>query len=192
MRLAFASEPVDRIQVCVTFLRMDGKPATPARPLPEPFCVARVDHPTVPFYRYLYNTVGAAHLWWLRRVADDKELAEILNDGRVSIHVLYAGGAPAGFYEFDRRNAPDINLSYFGLLPHHVGTGIGTAFLRHAIDTGWAEQPRGITVNTCTADNPRALPGYLRAGFQKLREARELWSIPTRLGLAVPPGLRVG
>ena len=27
----------------------------------------RVAKPTVPFYRYLYDTVGADYVWWLRR-----------------------------------------------------------------------------------------------------------------------------
>jgi GNAT superfamily N-acetyltransferase len=169
---------------------MDAPSTAPARPLPADTQVVRVVRPTVAFYRYLYNTTGEAHLWWLRRVAPDAELATILSDPRLSIHVLYRGGAPAGFYELDRRNAPDINLSYFGLLPHAIGQGLGTAFLRQAVDTAWAEGARGITVNTCTADNPRALPGYRRIGFRPLRELSEAWNIPTRLGLIVPAHLQ--
>lgn len=190
MRLISAAEPTVRARITVTFLRMEQPPQLPARSLPSDAWVEHVAAPTVPFYRYLYNTVGEAHLWWLRRVSRDGELAALLADPRVSIHVLYRGGAPAGFYEFDRRHAPEINLSYFGLLPHHVGTGIGTAFLRHAVDFAWDQRARAITVNTCTADNPRALPGYRRAGFTPVREVREVWNIPTRLGLIVPPHLR--
>jgi GNAT superfamily N-acetyltransferase len=189
MRLATSPDPTTRVDITVTFLRMDSPPAIAARPLPPDTHVARVARPTVAFYRYLYNTVGEAHLWWLRRVAPDAEIATILSDPRLSIHVLYRGGAPAGFYELDRRNAPDVNLSYFGLLPHAIGQGLGTAFLRHAVDAAWADATRGITVNTCTADNPRALPGYRRIGFRPVRELHEAWNIPTRLGLIVPAHL---
>ncbi len=79
----------------------------------------------VAFYRYLYNTVGADYVWWLRRTMSDDELAALLRDPLVSIHVLYCGGEPAGFFELDARGWPDINLSYFGLMPHAIGTGVG-------------------------------------------------------------------
>jgi GNAT superfamily N-acetyltransferase len=190
MRLATSAEPTTRVDIVVTFLRMEDPPALPPRPLPTGTHVERVIAPTVTFYRYLYNTVGQAHLWWLRRVAADSELATILSDPRLSLHVLYRGGAPAGFYELDRRHAPDINLSYFGLMPHALDQGLGTPFLRHAVDTAWAEPVRAITVNTCTADNPRALPGYRRIGFRPLRELHEAWNIPNRLGLTVPTHLK--
>jgi GNAT superfamily N-acetyltransferase len=153
--------------------------------------MVRVARCSVPFYRYLYNTVGQEYLWWLRRTLPDAELAAILGDQRVSIHVLYRGGEPAGFYELDRRPGATVNLSYFGLMPHAVGHGFGRAFLRDAVDAAWAEgPPRGVTVNTCTADHPRALPNYRSVGFETLRTVRELWRIPRRLGLPIPSHLR--
>jgi GNAT superfamily N-acetyltransferase len=84
-----------------------------------------------------------------------------------------------------------VNLSYFGLMPHAVGRGMGYAFLRHAVDTAWSMGPRVVTVNTCTADHPRALPTYIRAGFRPVRQAREEWNVPTRLGLEIPETLRI-
>ena len=184
-------EPVVRVGVTVTFLRMDRPPIEPA-PEWRPGCtVVRVTAPTVPFYRYLYNTVGADYVWWLRRTTPDAELAALLADPLVSIHVLYRNGEPAGFFELDGRPWPDVNLSYFGLMPHAVGTGIGYAFLRQAVDTVWRQGARGMTVNTCTADHPRALPTYMRAGFRTVRQVREVWSVPVRLGLRIPDHLKV-
>jgi hypothetical protein len=49
---------------------------------------------------------------------------------------------------------------------------------------------RRMTVNTCTADHPRALPNYLAAGFVEIRRVREVWDIPRRLGLRIPDHLR--
>ena len=48
-----------------------------------------------------------------------------------------------------------------------------------------------MTVNTCTADHRRALPNYIAAGFEKLRTVREVWRVPTRLGLPIPERLRL-
>ncbi|MBS0638800.1 MAG: GNAT family N-acetyltransferase [Acetobacteraceae bacterium] len=183
--------PVTRVGVTVTFLRMDEAPRQSGPALPSDMQVVRARAPSVGFYRYLYNTVGADYVWWLRRTMPDRELAALLADPAVSIHTLYQGGEPAGFFELDSRHWPDINLSYFGLLPHAVGSGVGLAFLRRSVDEVWRRGARGMTVNTCTADHPRALPTYLRAGFHIVRQVREVWSVPNSLGLRIPPALRL-
>ncbi len=184
-------QPSTRVAVTVTFLRMDNRPVAPVPLLPEDATLVRLTTPTVAFYRYLYDTVGAPHLWWLRRALPDSALQGILEDSAVSIHVLYQGGEPAGFFELDGRARPDVNLSYFGLMPHAVGRGMGPAFLRAAVDEAFASSSRGVTVNTCTADHRRALPTYLRTGFRPVRSVREIWDVPARLGMRIPEHLRV-
>lgn len=184
-------EPVARVAVMVTFLRMDHPPPDLAPALPSSCQVVRAETCTVGFYRYLYDTVGADYCWWLRRTASDAELASLLRDPLVFIYVLYSAGEPAGFFELDARTWPDVNLSYFGLMPHAVGTGVGYRFLRYAVDTVWHMGAHGITVNTCTADHPRALPTYLRAGFRTIRQVREVWDVPLRLELRIPDHLRI-
>ena len=183
-------DPCDSVAVTVTFLHMDHPPLTPVASIPGATRTERVKAPAVPFYRFLYNTVGADYVWWLRRIMPDRDLTALLRDTNIEIHVLYKDGAPAGFFELDARYGSTVNLSYFGLMPHMVGTGAGPGFLRQAIDAAWASRPRNITVNTCTADHPRALPNYLRAGFKPLRSVRETWEVPVHLGLRVPDHLR--
>ena len=153
--------------------------------------LGRVPAPSLAFYRYLYNTVGARHVWWLRRTMPDAQLAQLLAAPGVSIHVLTRDHEPAGFYELDARPGHTVNLSYFGLMPHAIGQGLGTALLRAALASAWAHSPRAVTVNTCTADHPRALPNYLAAGFVPVRTAREVWEVPDALGLVIPEALRV-
>ncbi len=190
-RQALGVQPSIRAAVTVTFLRMERPPSGPLPPLPPDTSLVRLSRPSLPFYRYLYDTVGAAHLWWLRRALPEAALAGILDDPAVSVHVLYRDGEPTGFFELDGRAPPDVNLSYFGLLPHSVGRGLGPAFLRAAVDEAFSLSRRGITVNTCTADHPRALPTYLRTGFKAVRSVREVWDVPTRLGMTVPDRLRI-
>jgi GNAT superfamily N-acetyltransferase len=183
--------PITRVGVTVTFLRMNQAPKQAAPGLAPGFQAVRARAPSVAFYRYLYNTVGADYVWWLRRTAPDEDLAALLRDPAVSIHTLYGDGEPAGFFELDARSSTEVNLSYFGLMPRAVGTGIGYAFLRTAIDEAWRRGARGMTVNTCTADHPRALPTYLRAGFHIVRQVKEVWNVPNSLGMRIPPALRV-
>ncbi len=182
--------PSTRVGVTVSFLRMDQRPP-PGPPLPGDASLVRLARCSVPFYRYLYDTVGAAYVWWLRRTLPDAALDAILAEPGVSVHVLYRGGEPAGFFELDRRALPVVNLSYFGLLPHAVGQGVGTAFLMAAVHAAWDAGARVVTVNTCTADHPRAMPGYQRAGFRVVRRVEETWDVPTRLGLSIPRHLLV-
>ena len=189
--MSLAPEPVVRVGVTVTFLRMEARPFTVAPPLPDGAEVQQLLPCSVAQYRTLYNTVGAPYVWWLRRIQPDHQLAALLRDPRVSIHLLTVNGAPAGFYELDRGPWPAVNLSYFGLYPAAVGQGMGFAFLRHAVETAWSLRPRAMTVNTCTADHPRALPTYLRAGFKPVRQVFEEWDVPERLGLTIPAELRL-
>jgi len=202
---ALASEGVSRIAVDVTFLRMASRPEPPSPAMPPEYCVLPVPATTTGFYRYLYGTVGRDYCWWLRRMAADAEIAALLAEPQVFIHVLYHRGEPGGFFELDGRLGSEVNISYFGLMPHLVGRGIGSAFLRAAVDAAWTQVDEqlgsqaarpgsrsigGVRVNTCTADHPRALGGYLRTGFKPIRTVREIWNIPDHLGLPIPQHLR--
>ncbi|HEY0205512.1 MAG TPA: GNAT family N-acetyltransferase [Acetobacteraceae bacterium] len=186
-------QPTTRVGVTVTFLRLDlaTPESSPAAALPLDTSLIRLSSCTVPYYRYLYATVGGAYCWWLRRSLSDPALDAILREPYVSVWVLYRSGEPAGFFELDSRNRPVVNLSYFGLMPHAAGQGMGGPFLDAAIEAARGEGARVVTVNTCTADHRRALPGYLRAGFRPLRSVREVWDVPNRLGLTIPEHLRL-
>ena len=118
-------------------------------------------------------------------------MAALLRDRAIAIYTLYGKGEPAGFFELDARTWPDVNLSYFGLMPNVIGQGTGFAFLRAAIDEVWRHGARGMTVNTCNADHPRALPNYLRAGFYIVRQVKETWSIPNTLNMRIPASLKL-
>jgi len=185
------AEAVTRVGVTVTFLKMTERPQGPAPQLPPNASVRQLRHPTNDAYRDLQKQVGQPYLWWLRRVMPDAELSAVLHNPQVAVHILYLDDQPAGFYELDASNWPFINLNYFGLMPHAFGHGLGSAFLRHAIDNAWSGPIRGMTVNTCTADHPRALPAYERVGFRRVRAIKEVWSIPDRLGFTIPDHLKV-
>ena len=181
---------VDRVTVTVTFLRMEAPPAAPPPMLPEGADIVWLRDIAPAHYRALYEKVGADYLWWLRRAMPERQLAALLADRRVSVRVLRLGGEEAGFYELDRGSWPAVNLAYFGLMPRAVGQRLGRAFLRHAVDTAWAMGARAVTVNTCTADHPRALPLYRSVGFRILRVVDEEWPVPRRLGMTIPAHLR--
>ena len=53
----------------------------------------RAHHPSVAFYRFLYDAVGRAYYWLSRARLSDAELAAIIQDPLDEVHVLYVEGA---------------------------------------------------------------------------------------------------
>jgi GNAT superfamily N-acetyltransferase len=184
-------EAFERAIVTVMFLRLDRRPNRAPVALP-PGVSLQAERLGLPEYRALYNEIGAAWLWWLRRVMPDALLERHLANKAIATHLLRVEGKVAGFFETDTGHWPDVNLNYFGLRPGYIGRGLGRLLLDAAVDGVFAGASglRGMTLNTCTADHPRALPNYLAAGFHKIRQVEEVWDIPVRLGLTVPEHLR--
>lgn len=172
--IALAAGRDPKIRFTITYLEMTERPSlAPVHPPSRTkHALLRAEQPTVAFYRFLYNSVGSDWRWWYRRQMSDEELGGILADERVEVFVLYVDGAPAGYFELDRREEPTIDLAYFGLMPHCVGRGLGPYLLYAAIEQAWSYEPERLTVNTNTMDHPRALPLYQKMGFVPYRQER--------------------
>lgn len=158
-----------RLPMKVTYLEMREPPRLRATPPLEVIsgkaAILRAVHPPVHFYRYLYDAVGAKWHWVERKKISDVALAAIVQHEDVHLYVLYVEGAPAGYAELDFRKKPDVELSYFGIVPEYIGRKFGPVLLAHAIHTAWELGAGRLLVNTCTLDHPRALPLYQRMGF---------------------------
>src|SRR6185369_493618 len=96
---------------------------------------------------------------------DDPALAAIVNDDAVEVWVLYVAGVPAGYFELDRRQPPDIELAYFGLLPEFSRQRLGPYLLDRALRRAFPSGCSRFWVHTQTLDHPSALPLYQRLGF---------------------------
>ena len=75
--------------------------------------------PTISFYRYLYNTIGAVKGWNARSNMLDNELGAILSDPNIFFGVLNVNGCPAGFIELNRSNPGEVEIAHVGVLPDH-------------------------------------------------------------------------
>ena len=174
----------NQIQVTITYLEMLAKPQPPAKKVREQDAlVQRVRQPAVPFYRFLYNTVGQPWLWYERRQMSDETLREIIQHPQVEVYVLYSGGAPAGYGELDLRQMPDIELAYFGLMPEFIGQGLGTRLVQAMIEEAWQREPQRFWLHTCTLDHPQALAFYQRAGFVPYAQETKTIDDPRALGV---------
>jgi GNAT superfamily N-acetyltransferase len=176
--------PREVVEVVTTYLEMRARPSAPLAPPAPGVTVVRAVKPSVRFYRYLYDSVGAPWHWYDRRRMPAAELAAILDDDRVEVHVAYQGGVPAGYTELDRRASGEVELAYFGLVPEAIGHKLGPWLLAWSIHEAW--RPTGVSrvwVHTCTLDHPAALRTYLAAGFTKYGDDRHRQTV-----LASPAG----
>ena len=158
------------MRVKTIYLQMFARPERVVPPPREGLVVLHAKQPPVAYYRFLYDAVGRDYDWTSRKKLSDAELAALLNDPRLEVHVLMAEGVPAGFAELDRRIDGEIELVQFGLMPEFIGQGLGRYFLQWAIDKAWSYGPRRIWLHTDTKDHPAALPNYLKAGFTVYKE----------------------
>jgi GNAT superfamily N-acetyltransferase len=177
---------VRQLKTIVTHLEMHSPPAYPVEPTPEDALVLHAKPPTISYYRYLYDTVGAEWLWWERRKMSDEALRAIVQDPLVEVHVLHVAGVPAGYAELDRRKRNDVELAYFGLMPEFIGRRLGGWLLRRAVMLAWGPGPNRVWVHTCDLDHPSALPLYQRAGFQPFKEEIEIVNDPRGVVLPRP------
>jgi len=170
-----AGKKEKRIKARVTHLEMTRRP-TKSFPVPTRPRSALLSAENMPvhFYRYLYEQVGKAHHWYLRRVMDDAGIAEIIHSADTSIDVLYADGSPAGFFELDMRALPEsVEITYFGLMPEFQGLGLGKWFLNGAIQKAFDRSPEKVIIHTNTLDHPAALSLYQKMGFEPVGVSEE-------------------
>lgn len=171
--------PPGKVETVITYLQMMQRPSSPPLAHPgEKVALLRAERPTISFYRYLYDTVGAPWMWYERRAMGDETLRQIVHDPKVEIYVLYVHGVPAGYAELDARVPREVELAYFGLVPQFMGRGLGKFLLRSALDAAWDKDVDRVWVHTCNFDHPRAIAVYQKAGFVPYKQETEIIDDP--------------
>lgn len=150
------------------YLRRPPQPVAPPE-WEDGYAVQTSQTPPTAWARLMYRLVGEDWLWYERLRLSDQALSALYAEPGRSFSVLYADGAPMGFFELDRRDPEAVDLAYFGLTPWAIGQGIGARLLAAAIIEAGGDATK-MTVNTCTLDHPKALATYQRAGFVIERE----------------------
>jgi GNAT superfamily N-acetyltransferase len=115
--------------------------------------------------------IGAPYGWRSsRRTAEEWPAWFAGHPGR-TCWLLGLDGEPAGIAIYDPHPGDDVEIETFGLLPEFTGKGLGGHALTLAIRQGWDLIPgtRRVWLHTSSADNPNALPNYLRRGFRTFK-----------------------
>ena len=167
---------MDTIRLTRSYLQLLSPDALRREALAEGVRIEHAHPCPIPFFRYLYAEVGRDYRWRDRLTWTDEQCAAHLANPAVSIWVLYADGAPAGYFELNKQSDDSVEIAHFGLMCEFIGRALGKQMLSAAADRAWSLGASRVWLHTCTLDNPSALPNYLARGFEKYRE--EEYEIP--------------
>ena len=157
--------PDGYIASVITHLEMFALPANrPPRPR-DSLSVAYVEDPAVDWYLPLFRQIGEEWLWFSRLMLPEERLAEILSDPDNAVYVICDSGREVGLLEFNWRERPDCEISFFGLVPEAIGIGAGAWLMAEAQRLAFSQGAERLWLHTCTLDHPKALPFYIRQGF---------------------------
>ena len=167
------SGDLDPIDVTVTFLEMRARPRLyPPAPVNRQLALLRTKKVPLHFYRYLIDRVGRKWNWVNVLRMSDRDLEALIHRPDRDIRVLYVDGAPAGIIDLRLKLPDESELTFFGMMEHVIGQGLGRWFLGAAIEAAWSHEPRRVAVQTCTLDHPAALPLYQKLGFSPVGQQK--------------------
>lgn len=143
-------------------MQMLSPPTTEEKLTPrENMVIKRSNGISAKQYLTLYQLVGQCSRWPKR---DLLEIENILQNPQIDVILLYLEEKIVGLAELDRRQFPDIEIKYFGLLPEFIGQGLGSFFVDRIFRFGWNYTPNRLWGHIVDCDHPNAINTYERAG----------------------------
>jgi len=165
-------------EVTTTELEMlspgEFKPKIPAR---DDVLVQKVEISTAVINHFFFVNVGRPWKWYSRLKWTLADWQALVEKGTTPTWIGYIQGSPFGYIELDRQ-AENVEIAFFGLLPQFIGMGLGGFLLSEAIRLAWELEPKRVWVHTCTLDHKYALNNYLARGFSICRKETVLEQVP--------------
>ena len=165
--------PPGKLVNAVTWLEMR---ACPTQPLAEPLHLEPVAQADKDVCLDLFRRIGLPWLWSRAHAGSDKLGSDVFI-------AFDAGEEPVGLVEFEGRAGPEVEISYFGLVPEGTGRGLGRRLMTAALAKAWAGSPGRVWLHTCNFDHPSALRFYLSCGFIPCQTGFEIMDDPRLLGM---------
>ena len=134
-----------KIASVVTYLEMQRPPDTVAVAARPGWSLESCSQPDVQWYRSLFLAVGKEWLWFSRLQMTDEALRSVIHNPAVEIFCLKIDREEKGILELDRREMPDIEIAFIGLVSEAIGHGAGKFLLDQAVRLAWSRQPRRVT-----------------------------------------------
>ena len=120
--------------------------------------------------RYLYGAVGKDYHWTDRSQWTDAQWLERLGLPNVEMWVAYEGETMTGYFELAMDEERNVEVAYFGLLPHFIGRGFGGLLLASATRRAWEMGASRVWLHTSSRDHPNSLANYQARGFRVFKK----------------------
>ena len=142
--------------------------------------INQVHLPSPEFSRFLYTAVGGDWYWTDRLPWSYHQWQDWVDRPGFQTWVAYVSGSPAGYFELEGQSGCNVEITSFGLLPPHIGRGLGGHLLTVAVEKAWQMGASRVWLHTCSLDHPGALANYRARGFQVFHEETSPLDIPHR------------
>ncbi|MGW4651065.1 GNAT family N-acetyltransferase [Kitasatospora sp. NPDC004289] len=111
--------------------------------------------------------IGGPYGWSSARRTEEQWRRSLAERPGRRFWTITRDGEAVGTVETEPHPDGSVEIGAFGLLPEHVGQGLGAAALTLALRTAWAtrENTTRVVLDTCTKDHPNALRNYLARGM---------------------------
>jgi GNAT superfamily N-acetyltransferase len=129
------------------------------------FQVIEAKIPAPEFQRFWYTAIGGDWHWTDRLNWTLEQWRNWCDRPELRLFVAYLEGTPAGYFNLEHQG-DNIEIKYFGLLPHFTGHGWGAILLSKCLEQAWDGGAKRIHLNTCSLDGPAALRNYQARGFK--------------------------
>lgn len=141
--------------------------------------LVQAEIPCPEFNRFFYTAVGGDWYWVDRLSWTYAQWQAWVDRPELETWVLYEKGTPGGFFELELQAEGQVEIAYFGLLPHSIGRGLGGYMLTRALRRAWAiPGTQRVWVHTCSMDHPDALVAYQARGLQVYKEEIDMELLP--------------
>jgi GNAT superfamily N-acetyltransferase len=130
------------------------------------FSIRQVGAPQWKLNRFLYGFVGEGWNWTDKNVWSDEQWRVYAESSDLRTFVAYYDGSIAGYFEIQRQEGKEVEISYLGLAREFLGRGLGGGLLTRAVEEAWKWKVQRVWLHTCTLDHSAALPNYLARGFK--------------------------
>lgn len=180
--LGYHPLPQGHLANVVTCLEMTERPSP--RPVPDVpgLSLVRMGAADTDRFRRLFAAIGRDYLWFSRLILEEEKLAAIIGDPKVLSLALVKEGRDIGLLELDFREEGQCELSFFGVVPDAVGTGVGRWLMNEAVTRAWGRSISRFWVHTCSFDHPGAVAFYQRSGFRPYQVMVEVHRDPRLTG----------
>jgi GNAT superfamily N-acetyltransferase len=158
--------PLGKLANATVWMQMLRRPLAAAVPA---LSLQRVPTLNTPQVRSVFNRIGTSSLWDRTAQLNQDPHSSPWSADDLLFFAYDEASRHIGLVELghgsDGTGGTEIEISYFGLFPEFIGSGLGKRLLAATLDAAWELAPTRLFLHTCNTDHPSAFAFYRAGGF---------------------------